>query len=76
MKLVVHCSYPNENPLGGKGTPGVPCIGGDVGCGVIDIDTLETLVDFFSSQCYPVIVLFMTQLFKCACDDIKTAWKR
>ena len=74
---VGHSLYPNENPLGGEWTAGVPCIGGDVGPGAIDVDALEMLVDFFSSRCHPVIIIFnYGTTFKCACDDIKTAGER
>ena len=65
--------YPKENPLGGEWLPGVPCRKG----GTIDIDALEVLVDFFSYQGHPIIVLFSYgTTFMCGCDDIENAGKK
>ena len=69
--------YSNDNPLGGKWSPGVPCEGGDAGPGVIDIDALEKLVDFFSSKGHPIVVIFnYGTTFKGSCDDVKSAGER
>ena len=70
-------TYPNENPLGGDGVPGVPCTGGDEGPGIIDIDALEKLVDFFSSKGHPIVVIYnYGTTLKGSCDDVKTAGER
>ena len=69
--------YPHDNPLGGEWTAGVPCTGGDAGPGTVDIDSLEKLVDFFSSKGHPIFVVFNCgTTFKRSCDDIKTAGER
>ena len=70
-------SYVNQNPLGGRWVAGVPCNGGDAGPGTMDIDALEKLVDFFSCNGHPLMVIFSYgTTIKCACDDVKTAGER
>ena len=75
---VVGCDrYPNENPLGGVWSQGVPCTGGDAGPGTVDIDALEKVVDFFSSKGHPIIVVFnYGTTLKGGCDDVQTAGER
>jgi histidine decarboxylase len=69
--------YPNESPLGGVWSQGVPCTGGDAGPGTVDIDALEKVVDFFSSKGHPIIVVFnYGTTFKGGCDDVQTAGER
>ena len=69
--------YPNENPLGGVWSQGVPCTGGDAGPGTVDIDALEKMVDLFSSKGHPIIVVFnYGTTFKGGCDDVQTAGER
>ena len=69
--------YPNENPLGGDWTEGVPCNGGAAGPGTVDINQLEKLVDFFSSKGHPIVVVFnYGTTLKGSCDDVKTAGER
>ena len=58
LHVVGREQYPNENPLGGVWSQGVPCTGGDAGPGTVDIDALEKVVDFFSSKGHPIIVVF------------------
>ena len=66
--------YPDDNPLGGKWMPGVPCDGGDAGPGTVDITALEKLVDFFSSRGHPIVVVFTYGTpFKGSCDDVECA---
>ena len=66
--------YPEDNPLGGKWVPGVPCDGGDSGPGNIDTCALEKLVDFFSSRGHPIVVVFnYGATVKGSCDDVALA---
>ena len=69
--------YPGEDPLGGDWMDGVPCNGGNAGPGTMDIDALETLVDFFSGKGHPIVVIFnYGTTLKGACDDVKSAGER
>ena len=66
--------YPSECPLGGDWPLAVPCEGGDGGSGIIDIEALKILVDFFSAKGHPIIVIFSYgTTAKGAYDDVKTA---
>jgi histidine decarboxylase len=68
--------YPNDNPLApGRPWPReVPSIGGRGGAGVIDVDALATLVEFFASRGYPIFVCFnYGTTFKGAYDDVEAA---
>ena len=66
--------YPNQNPLGGEWTEGVPCTGGDAGPGSVDIDALAKLVDFFSGKGHPIMVVFnYGTTLKGSCDDVQKA---
>ena len=66
--------YPDDNPLGGKWMPGVPCEGGDAGPGTVNIVSLEKLVDFFSGRGHPIVVVFTYgATFKGSCDDVECA---
>ena len=66
--------YPNQCPLDGDWPLAVPCEGGDAGPGTIDVKALTTLVDFFSSNGHPIIVIFnYGTTFKGAYDDVKSA---
>ena len=69
--------YPGQNPLGGDWVKGVPCTGGNAGPGTIDIDSLEKLVDFFSTKGHPIVVVFSYgTTLKGGCDDVKSAGER
>ena len=37
-----------SSPLGGEWPLDAPCIGGDAGPGIVDIEALKALVDFFT----------------------------
>ena len=66
--------YTKESPLGGDWPLAVPCKGGDGGPGTIDIEALETLVNFFSAKGHPIIVIFSYgTTSKGAYDDVKAA---
>ena len=39
--------YPGDCTLGGEWPLAVPCIGGDTGPGIVNIEALKALVDFF-----------------------------
>ena len=66
--------YPGECPLGGKWPLAVPCVGGDAGPGIIDIEALKALVDFFSAKGHPILVIFnYGTTFKGAYDDVQAA---
>ena len=66
--------YPTECPLGGKWPLAVPCVGGDAGPGIIDIEALKALVDFFSAKGHPILVIFnYGTTFKGAYDDVQAA---
>ena len=66
--------YPGQCPLGIDWPHFVPCEGGDAGPGNVDIEALGRLVDFFSGQGHPVVVVFnYGSHFKGACDDVKRA---
>ena len=66
--------YPNQNPLGGEWTEGVPCTGGDAGPDSVDIDALAKLVDFFSGKGHPIMVVFnYGTTLKGSCDDVQKA---
>ena len=66
--------YPEECPLGSKWPLAVPCIGGDAGPGIIDIEALRGLVDFFSAKGHPILVIFnYGTSFKGAYDDVQAA---
>ena len=66
--------YPKECPLGGDWPLAVPCEGGDGGPGTIDIESLKTLVDFFSVKGHPIIIIFSYgTTSKGGYDDVKTA---
>ena len=69
--------YPHENPLGGEWVEGVPCTGGSSGPGMVDIDALADVVDFFSGKGHPIVVVFnYGTTLKGACDDVKEAGDR
>ena len=40
--------FPGDCPLGGEWPLDVPCIGRDAGPGIVDIEALKALVDFFT----------------------------
>ena len=66
--------YPSECPLGSDWPLAVPCEGGDGGSGIVNIEALKTLVDFFSAKGHPIIVIFSYgTTSKGAYDDVKTA---
>jgi len=68
--------YPRDNPLSpGNAWPHeVPSIGGTNGIGVIDVDALATLVEFFASRGHPILVNFnYGTTFKGAHDDVEAA---
>jgi histidine decarboxylase len=68
--------YPQENPLApGQPWPKeVPSQGGNAGPGSIDVDALATLVEFFASKGYPILVIFnYGTTFKGAYDDVEAA---
>lgn len=70
--------YPEQNPLK-PGTPWpkeVPSIRGDQGPGSIDVKKLVTLVKFFASKGYPILICFnYGTTFKGAYDDVEAAGK-
>jgi histidine decarboxylase len=70
--------YPEDNPL----APGQPwpqevsSQKGNAGPGSIDIKALATLVEFFASKGYPILVIFnYGTTFKGAYDDVEAAGK-
>ncbi|MCM3920856.1 pyridoxal-dependent decarboxylase [Frankia sp. AiPs1] len=68
--------FPDENPLApGTPWPGeVPSVGGADGDGMIDLDRLAVLVQFFASRGFPIVVsLNYGSSFKGAYDDVATA---
>ncbi|HEV2800405.1 MAG TPA: pyridoxal-dependent decarboxylase [Pyrinomonadaceae bacterium] len=70
--------YPNQNPLApGQPWPKeVPSQGGNAGPGSIDVKALATLVEFFASRGYPILVIFnYGTTFKGAYDDVEAAGK-
>jgi len=50
--------YPGDCTLGGEWPLAVPCIGGDTGPGIVDIEALKALVDFFSAKGHLILVIF------------------
>ena len=68
--------YPNQNPLGGEWSEGVPCTGGDAGPGSVNINALAKLVDFFSGKGHPIMVIFnYGTTTKGTCDDVEQCGK-
>ena len=69
--------YPNQCPLGGEWPREVPSVDGAPGPGHIDIDALCKLVNFFTKEGYPaLIILNYGSTFKGAYDDVKTVGER
>lgn len=75
--------YPGQCPIteDGHWPLNVPSLGPDgahpVGCGVVDIDKLETLVEFFAARGHPILlVLTVGTTFKGAHDPVDDIGKR
>ena len=73
--------YKGKNPIDPEGSwdgyEEVPSKGGDKGFGVIDVDKLEKLVEFFASEGYPILInLNYGSTFKGAYDDVQEVEKR
>ena len=59
MSSVYHVGihwYPNDNPPRGPWSAQIPTI--IVPTGIIDIDALMKLVDFFTGKCHPILIIF------------------
>lgn len=67
--------FPNQNPITPDGewsSPEVPSFEGKLGPGEVDVDKLKTLVEFFASKGFPILIIcnFGTT-FKGAYDDVQ-----
>lgn len=69
--------YPDQNPVTPDGkwsSPEVPSLDGKMGPGTVDIEKLATLVEFFASRGYPILVICnYGTTFKGAYDNVEAA---
>ncbi|MFJ6701074.1 histidine decarboxylase [Streptomyces sp. NPDC091272] len=66
--------YPGQCPLGGEWPAALPTRGGTSGPGILDLDVLAALVEFFARRRHPtILVLNAGSTFKGAFDDADAA---